>query len=112
MTKYIMFIRHTPEQLDEAIAAVEKDGGAWEKEMTERGVRLAGQALRPVSEATTVRVRGGRPMLIDGPYAETKEIIAGFDLIECSGPEEAFEIASRHPCAAVGSIELRPYWEE
>jgi hypothetical protein len=108
--KYMMFICHEPEQLDEAVASVEKDGGRWLDEMVGRGVRLEGNALRPAGEATTVRVRDGRPLLTDGPFAETKEGIAGFDIIECANLDEAIEIASKHPCATVGSIELRPYW--
>jgi hypothetical protein len=110
--KYLLLVCHRPEQLDEAIAEVEKDDGRWAKEMTDRGVRRAGQALRPASEATTVRVRDGRPLLTDGPFAETKETIAGFDIIDCADLDEAIEIAVKHPCATVGSIELRPYWEE
>jgi hypothetical protein len=109
--KYMMFICHEPERLDEAVAEVEKDGGAWLDEMVGRGVRLDGNALRPPAEATTVRLRGGRPLLTDGPFAESKEAIAGFDIIECADLDEAIEIAARHPCAAVGSIELRPFWQ-
>jgi hypothetical protein len=52
-----------------------------------------------------------RQLLTDGPFAETKEGIAGFDIIECANLDEAIEIASKHPCAAVGSIELRPFCE-
>jgi hypothetical protein len=109
--KYMMFICHEPERLDEAVAQVEKDGGAWLEEMVGRGVRLDGNALRPPGEATTVRLRGGRPLLTDGPFAESKEAIAGFDIIECADLDEAIEIATRHPCASVGSIELRPFWQ-
>jgi hypothetical protein len=109
--KYMMFICHAPERLDEAVALVEKDGGAWLDEMAGRGVRLDGNALRPPNEATTVRVRDGRQLLIDGPFAESKEAIAGFDIIECADLDEAIEIATEHPCASVGSIELRPFWQ-
>jgi hypothetical protein len=109
--KYMMFICHEPERLEEAVAQVEKDGGAWLNEMVGRGVRLEGHALRPPSEATTVRVRGGDQLLTDGPFAESKEAIAGFDIIDCADLDEAIEIATRHPCASVGSIELRPFWQ-
>jgi hypothetical protein len=109
--KYMMFVCHEPERLDEAVALVEKDGGAWLDEMVGRGVRLEGQALRPPNEATTVRVRGGKQLLTDGPFAESKEAVAGFDIIECADLDEAIEIAAKHPCAAVGSIELRPFWQ-
>jgi hypothetical protein len=109
--KYMMFICHEQERLAEAGAAVEKNAGQWLDEMTARGVRLEGHALRPADEATTVRVRDDRQLLTDGPFAETKEAIAGFDVIECENLDEAIEIASKHPCATVGSIELRPFWQ-
>ena len=109
--KYMMFICHEPEQLEEAVAQVGKDDGAWLNEMVGRGVRLDGNALRPPNEATTVRVRGGSPLLTDGPFAESKEAIAGFDIIDCADLDEAIELAIRHPCASVGSIELRPFWQ-
>lgn len=85
---------------------------AWVEEMDRRGVRKAGDRLRPASDATTVRVRGDRALLTDGPFAETKEQIAGFDLIECADLDEAIEVASRHPMAKAGMIEVRPFWEE
>jgi len=109
--KYMMFICHEPERLEEAVALVEKDGGAWLREMVGRGVRLEGNALRPPHESTTVRVSGGQTLLTDGPFAESKEAIAGFDIIDCADLDEAIEIASRHPCAPVGAIELRPFWQ-
>jgi hypothetical protein len=85
---------------------------AWVTEMEGRGVRLQGQQLRPVSDATTVRVRGDDVLLVDGPFAETKEQIAGFDLIECADLDEAIEVASKHPVARFGTIEVRPFWME
>ena len=57
-----------------------------------------------------VRVRGGKPFVTDGPFAETKELIAGFDVLECSSLEEAVDIASRHPVAAFGAIDVREFW--
>jgi hypothetical protein len=64
--------------------------------------------LRPASAATTVRRRSGEVLLTDGPYAETKEQIVGFDLIECENLDEAIEIAAAHPVAAAGMVEVRP----
>jgi len=69
-----------------------------------------GSRLSPVSDATTVRVRGGEVLLGDGPFAETKEQIAGFDVIECADLDEAIEVASKHPVARFGAVELRPFW--
>jgi hypothetical protein len=85
---------------------------AWVQEMDARGVRKFGSRLRPVSDATTVRVRGGEVLLSDGPFAETKEQIGGFDLLECEDLDEAIEVASKHPGAKFGTIEVRPLWEE
>jgi hypothetical protein len=85
---------------------------AWVQEMDGRGVRQFGSRLRPVSDATTVQVRGGEVLLSDGPFAETKEQMAGFDVIECKDLDEAIEVASKHPAAKFGTIELRPLWEE
>jgi hypothetical protein len=85
---------------------------AWVQEMDARGVRKLGSRLRPVSDATTVRVRGGEVLLSDGPFAETKEQIGGFDLLECEDLDEAIEVASKHPGAKFGTIEVRPLWED
>jgi hypothetical protein len=84
---------------------------AWVQEMDARGVRKFGSRLRPVSDATTVQVRGGEVLLSDGPFAETKEQIGGFDLLECENLDEAIEVASKHPAATYGTIEVRPLWE-
>lgn len=82
----------------------------WVQEMEGRGVTRAGNRLRPVADATTVTVRDGELIVSDGPFAETKEWIAGFDLIDCSDLDEAIEIASKHPMARFGKIEIRPIW--
>ncbi len=84
---------------------------AWDAEMEARGVKLSGGHLRPVREARTVRVRGGDVLVSDGPFAETKEQIAGFNVLECADLDEAIEVASRHPTANIGTFELRPFWE-
>jgi hypothetical protein len=80
---------------------------AWDTEMLERGILVGGNALRPASEATTLRVRGGELAMTDGPFAETKEQIAGFSVLECADLEQAVEVASRHPTAWAGYFELR-----
>jgi hypothetical protein len=85
---------------------------AWVEEMDGRGVRKFGSRLRPVSDATTVQVRDGEVLLSDGPFAETKEQIGGFDLLECENLDEAIEVASKHPAAKFGTIEVRPLWED
>ena len=70
--------------------------------------RIAGEALKSVRTATTVRVRNGKTSLTDGPFAETKEQLAGFYLVEAGDLDEAIRIAERIPPARVGSIEVRP----
>jgi hypothetical protein len=82
----------------------------WVAEMDGRGVRLLGDRLRPSSDATTVRVRNREVLLTDGPYAETKEMLAGIDVIECADLDEALEVAAKHPMARAGMIEVRPFW--
>ena len=72
---------------------------------------LAGERLHPTSDATTVQVRDGEVLTSDGPFAETKEQMAGFYLIEAKDLDEAIDIASKIPSAAKGSIEVRPIWE-
>ena len=85
---------------------------AWVEEMDRRGIRLQGDRLRPVSDATTVAVRGGEVMIADGPFAETKEQIAGYDIIDCADLDEALNVAAKHPVARFGKIEVRPFWTE
>jgi hypothetical protein len=81
---------------------------AWVHEMEGTGVKQYGGHLRPAGEAVTVRVRDGAVLVSDGPFAETKEQIAGFDLLECAGRDAALEVAARHPTARIGTFELRP----
>jgi hypothetical protein len=88
-----------------------RDTEAWVAEMDGRGIRLDGNRVRPVADATTVRVRDGETLVTDGPFAEAKEQMAGYDLIECADLDEAIEVASKHPMARVGLIEVRPFWE-
>jgi hypothetical protein len=83
---------------------------AWVSEMEGKGIRLMGDRLGPVSSAKTVRVRESEVLLVDGPFAETKEQVAGFDIIECDDLDQALEVAAKHPVARFGTIEVRPFW--
>jgi len=74
--------------------------------------RLMGNALRGARSASTVRVRRSERLVTDGPFAETKEIVAGFDVIDCETREEAIEIAGRHPVAKFGAVEVREFRED
>ena len=97
---------------DESAAAHADDGcGGWNEEMQARGVLRGGAGLRPPTDATTVRVRDDNVLLSDGPFAETREQIGGYNLIECADLDEAIEIASKHPAASYGTIEIRPLWQ-
>ncbi|HEU0207232.1 MAG TPA: YciI family protein [Pseudolysinimonas sp.] len=82
----------------------------WWDEVVRRGMSLAGDRLRPPVDATTVRVRNGAVSVTDGPFVETKDYIAGFDLLTCADLDDAIDIASRHPMARFGQIEIRPVW--
>jgi hypothetical protein len=104
--RYLMFVATDPdgEQLDEDLTP------AWVEDVDRRGKRLIGNRVRPAADATTVRVRKGELLVTDGPYTESKDWIAGFDVLECDDLDEAIEIASRHPMARAGRLELRPFW--
>ena len=81
---------------------------AFDRSVRESGHCIASEALQPVATATTVRVRNGKVGVTDGPFAETKECLAGFYMIEARDLNEAIAIASRIPPAQVGSVEVRP----
>jgi len=83
---------------------------AWVDEVTASGVRLLGNRLHPQERAKVVRRRRGKVLVTDGPYADTKERLGGFDLLECDSVEQAVEVASRHPMAQFGCVEVRPIW--
>jgi hypothetical protein len=82
--------------------------GQFSKEIVASGQFKAGEALKPVATATTVRVRDGKTLSTDGPFAETREQLGGFYLIDAKDLDEAISIASRIPSAKIGSIEVRP----
>ena len=110
--KYMLLVCTDPSVVltDEQKAGIPAATEAWVEEMDGAGIRLTGDALQPVSDATTVRVRHSEVLLADGPFAETKEQIAGFDIIECADLDQAIEVASKHPVASFGTIEVRPFW--
>src|SRR5215475_13772227 len=84
---------------------------AWGDEMTKRGLLQGGERLRPTTDATSVQVRNGEVLTSDGPFAETKEQIGGYYVVDCKDLDEAIEVASKIPGAKFGSIEVRPIWE-
>ncbi|HEX2912377.1 MAG TPA: YciI family protein [Chloroflexia bacterium] len=107
---------YTSEAADAARSQAEKDaemGAYWtfSKMVEERGVILGGEALVPTGSATTVRVRDGKVLTTDGPFAETKEQLGGFYLLKCKDLDEAIELAAQIPGAKNGSVEIRPVME-
>jgi hypothetical protein len=109
--KYLLLI-YTPEPTerppDDVIAEVMNAYNAFTDHVRQRGAYLAGEALQPTVTATTVRVRNGETLTTDGPFAETKEALGGFYMVEAADLDEAIDFAARIPGAKDGSIEVRP----
>src|ERR1700744_2388925 len=82
----------------------------WVAEIDGRRARLSGTELEPPCSSRTVRVRDKHAIVTDGPFAETKEQIAGFDVLECADLDKAIKVVSRHPMARFGLLEVRPFW--
>ena len=95
--RYMMFVCSDTEP--DTDGADLPDIEAWVEENDAAGRRLLGNALAPISSATTVRVRNGELLVSDGPFAETKELILGFDLLDCADLDDAIEVARAHPMA-------------
>lgn len=113
--KYLLMI-YTNEQLDAQRTAEESEANmgqyyAFTNDVREAGVMVAGEALHPTTAATTVRVRNGQTTSTDGPFAETKEQLGGYYLLDCENLDEAIKWAAKIPGAREGSIEIRPIWE-
>jgi hypothetical protein len=107
--RYLLMICGDESQIPDPASSDPLHGcGGWSKDMQERGILRDSVGLHSPSDATTVRVRDGEVLIVDGPFAETKDQIGGFSLIECADLDEAVEIASRHPAAMYGMIEIRP----
>jgi hypothetical protein len=94
----------TPEAMDAMLTAYNQFGEAADK----AGVNLGGEALQPTSTATTVRVRDGQRLTTDGPFAETREALGGYYILDCKDLDQAIEWAARIPGASHGCVELRP----
>ncbi len=112
--RYLLLIYETERMDDpsqEAQAADLQRYAAFTQETRRRDAFQAGEALEPVSTATTVRIRDGRTVVTDGPFAETKEFLGGFYLLDCRDLDEAIELAKMIPAVERGSIEIRPIWE-
>ena len=102
----------SPEPPDPAVwAQVMGDYTAYTQMLRDRGAYLGGEALQPVTTATTVRVKDGETITTDGPFMEAKEAIGGFYLVEARDLDEALELAAACPGARFGAIEVRPIME-
>ena len=100
-------LARSPEEAAETMA----EYGVWMEDVNKRGLLQGGERLRPTTDATTVRVENGDVLTADGPFAETKEQIGGFYLVDCKDVDEAIEVAAKIPGARIGTIEVRPIWE-
>jgi hypothetical protein len=107
--KYLMLVCSDGVATPEMSAAMQEHTPAWVEEMDSSGARLLGNGLLGPDAAKTVRVRDGETLVSDGPFADTKEFIAGFDIIEAENLDEAIAIAAKHPVSWYFSIELRPF---
>ncbi len=107
--KYLCLV-YSDEKLLHSLPESPKDEEcfAYAEAVQNTGRMLAAEALQPVETATTVRVRSGKTLLTDGPFAETKEQLAGFYLVEAKDLNEAIQLAAGIPAARVGSVEVRP----
>jgi hypothetical protein len=113
--RYMLLCYHEDQAWDEAGETARQEAMQeavrLTHELDERGQYVLSSPLRPTSMATSVRVRNGKPLVTDGPFAETREVLGGFYLIEAKDLDEAIGIAARTPGARHGTIEIRPLLE-
>jgi len=109
--KYMMFVVTS---LEPDTEPDDSDVDLWVDPLDASGKRIIGEVLEPPTSSTVVKVRGGKVLTTRGPFAETSEVICGFDILEVDDLDEAIEIASRHPMARNGQLELRPFmvWDD
>jgi hypothetical protein len=111
--RYLMMVCWDAERMNaqpDPAEPSEKESFSWLDDLQARGIWVTGDQLAPPRRARSVRVRDGKAIVTDGPFTETKEAVGGFDILECGSLEEAVEIASGHPIAQIGTIEVRPLW--
>jgi hypothetical protein len=115
MPKYAALIYRVeaeqPDQNSPASRQLYRAWGAFNQDVAKAGVLTSGTGLQPTATATSVRVRDGKTLVTDGPFAETREQLGGILLFDCKDLDEAILWASRVPDAQTGCIELRPVWE-
>jgi hypothetical protein len=112
--RYLLLIYQEPATSEPSPEAIQEEMGryyAFTQEAIDRGLYKGGEALEPATTATTVRVRNGQTLATDGPFAETKEELGGYYLLDAPDLDVAIEMAAKIPAAERGSIEVRPIWE-
>ena len=113
--RYMLLICDSEAEFDrlpeQEVAQVMKEYGSYTAALEEAGAYVSGNRLRPVATAKSVRVREGKTLLTDGPFAETKEQLGGYYLIEVKDLDEALQWAAKIPSARYGTIEVRAIWE-
>lgn len=111
--KYALLIYSDPtdEATEEDTARVMEEYYKFTESISARGINLGGEALAGIDTATTVRVRGGKTLTTDGPFAETKEVLGGFYLINAEDLDAAVKVAAELPGSWFGSVEVRPIWD-
>lgn len=111
--RYVLLIYGSEEMAagmtEEERGALMQGHAAFAQEVLQRNLLTGGGPLQPTSTATTVRIPNGQPLITDGPFAETKEQLAGFYVLDCHDLDEAIELASKIPDAAHGAVEIRPF---
>ena len=108
---YLLFIWAHGRPAPDELAVMQREIPGWVDEMDRRGVRLLGRELELPETAATVRVRDGETLVSDGPFAETKEFVAGFDVLECADLDEAIDVAAKSPISWFQTLEIRPFAE-
>ena len=107
-----MLLIYGPENMgaatEEAMAASMREYNSYSQWLVDKGIFKAGEPLAPTTDATSVRVRDGRRLVTDGPFAETREVLGGYYIVECNDLDTAIEAAGRCPGARTGTLEVRP----
>lgn len=113
--QYLLMIyaneQETAAMTSTALTAMTQEYAEFTKSIVQAGQLKAGDRLRPTSTASTVRVRNGKVLITDGPFAETREQLGGYYLVEAKDLDEALGLAARIPGAKYGSVEVRPIWQ-
>ena len=108
--KYLLLMYANESEVPENMQDIAQVWAAFREEIRVAGVLVSSGGVEPVSNATTVRIRDGKSVITDGPFAETHEQLGGYFLVECQDLDEAISWAAKIPTAEYGSIEIRPLW--